>query len=169
MSKTTASILCAFSMASPFLINILFSTPKPIPTIIAVGVAKPKAQGQAITKTDTALIIALSIFPEEKNHKRILEGIKKGKKLEPSTGKIMDLKILESISQEVSPSSDMAYQDALIIAMKAEKEAYILYTKLAEAAENEEIKTLLLQLAQEEAKHKLRFEMEYDEYVLKEN
>jgi hypothetical protein len=33
-----------------------FSAPLPTPTIIAVGVAKPKAQGQAIISTETAFI-----------------------------------------------------------------------------------------------------------------
>ena len=31
-----------------------FSAARPVPTIIDVGVAKPSAQGQAITKTDIA-------------------------------------------------------------------------------------------------------------------
>jgi rubrerythrin len=53
--------------------------------------------------------------------------------------------------------------------MKSEKNAYILYNNLAEAAPNAAIKTLFLSLAQEEAKHKLRFEVEYDEYVLADN
>jgi len=31
------------------------------------------------------------------------------------------------------------------------------------------MKALFLSLAQEESKHKLRFEVEYDEYILREN
>jgi rubrerythrin len=53
--------------------------------------------------------------------------------------------------------------------MKAEKAAYTLYNSLAEATDNGELKKLFLMLAQEEAKHKLRFEVEYDEVVLAEN
>ena len=45
------STLCAISRASAFFIKIPFSAPLPVPTIIAVGVAKPIAQGQAIIKT----------------------------------------------------------------------------------------------------------------------
>ena len=63
----------------------------------------------------------------------------------------------------------MTYQDALILAMKKEKYAFKLYTNLADYAKAENLKNIFLMLAQEEAKHKLRFEIEYDEFVLKEN
>ena len=69
----------------------------------------------------------------------------------------------------VKPSPDMTYQDALILAMKKEKYAFKLYTNLADYAKAENLKNIFLMLAQEEAKHKLRFEIEYDEFVLKEN
>jgi hypothetical protein len=42
-----------FSKASAFFIKIHFCADFPIQTIIAVGVASHKAQGQAITKTVT--------------------------------------------------------------------------------------------------------------------
>ncbi len=51
LSNTTAESLWAVSKASPLLIKTPFSAPFPTPTIIAVGVAKPIAQGQAIIKT----------------------------------------------------------------------------------------------------------------------
>ena len=41
-------------MATPSRIKIPFSAPSPVPTIKAVGVASPRAQGQAITKTAMA-------------------------------------------------------------------------------------------------------------------
>ena len=63
----------------------------------------------------------------------------------------------------------MDYQDALIAAMKAEKAAYRLYTDLASATDNADLQGLFKNLAQEEAKHKLRFEVEYDDHILKEN
>ena len=54
LSKTIAVKLLAASRISPFLIKIPFLAPRPVPTIKAVGVANPKAQGQAITITETA-------------------------------------------------------------------------------------------------------------------
>jgi rubrerythrin len=61
---------------------------------------------------------------------------------------------------EVRP--DMSYSDILILAMKKEDVSVKLYTDMAKIAQNEEMKDMFLQLAQEETEHKLRFEMEYD-------
>jgi rubrerythrin len=63
----------------------------------------------------------------------------------------------------------MTYQDALILAMKKEKAAFRMYSALADKATDPDLKTLFYRLAMEESKHKLRFELEYDEYILKEN
>jgi len=113
--------------------------------------------------------IFLEFSKEELGHKAILEGIKKGGDLQALQEQILDLKILEGLHAGDVPADAIDYQQALIIAMKAEKEAYILYTSLAEIARDEKARGVLYRLAQEEAKHKLRFEMEYDEMILKEN
>ena len=63
----------------------------------------------------------------------------------------------------------MDYQSALILAMKKEKAAFRLYTDLAASTEDEGIRDLFQGLAQEEAKHKLRFEVEYDDDFLRDN
>lgn len=106
---------------------------------------------------------------EEKGHKAKLEGIKAGHLMKPYETKVMDLKIGDYLtSAEVS--KDMDYQDALILAMEAEKKAFLLYSDLAESCgDDANLKEMFLSLAQEEAKHKLRFEIEYDEFVLTEN
>lgn len=108
---------------------------------------------------------------EEMGHKRKLEGVKEGKGMVSSAKRVMDLKIGEHLV-EVDLSEgvgEIDYQQALILAMKAEKAAFKLYNDLAEAADKDEMKQLFLSLAQEEAKHKLRFELEYDDYALREN
>ena len=81
---------------------------------------------------------------------------------------VADMKISDYVVTEES-GPDMDYQDALILAMKQEKVAFRLYLDLAEQVDNEDQKALFLSLAQEEAKHKLRFEIEYDDFVLNEN
>ena len=58
---------------------------------------------------------------------------------------------------------------ALILAMKKEKVAFKLYTDLAAAVSSADLKNTFLSLAQEEAKHKLRFEVEYDNEIMGEN
>ncbi len=70
---------------------------------------------------------------------------------------------------DVEEEPEMNYQEALILAMKKEKKAFQLYMDLHEAADNENAKNIFIILAQEEAKHKLRLEIEYDEYILKED
>jgi len=99
---------------------------------------------------------------EEKGHKQKLMAVKAGKTLQ-SAGKIVkDMKIAD-YTVDIEPNPNMDYQDALLLAMKKEKAAFKLYSDLAAATENQDVKTVLLGLAQEEAKHKLRFEIEYDD------
>ncbi len=53
LSKTMALTFFVSSKLSASLIKIPFSAPFPTPTIMAVGVANPRAQGHAITNTVT--------------------------------------------------------------------------------------------------------------------
>lgn len=105
---------------------------------------------------------------EEAGHKSKLQAVKEGKLMIKSEKKVMDLKIGDHL-EEVDLDATIDYQDALILAMKAEKNAYILYNDLAGSTNDENLSAMFYSLAQEEAKHKLRFEVEYDEYVLREN
>ena len=105
---------------------------------------------------------------EEDGHKLKLLGIKSGGGFKARLEKILDLKIGDYLG-EVKPSACSDYQRALIVAMHKEKAAFKLYNDLAEATEDPELKKVMLSLAQEEAKHKLRFEVEYDENILREN
>ncbi len=112
--------------------------------------------------------IFLDFAREERGHKAKLLAIKEGRKLLPAKERILDLKIGDYLVEE-APNAVEDYQGALVVAMKAEKKAFQLYTDLAEATDDEELREILLGLAQEEAKHKLRFEIEYDDHVLREN
>lgn len=105
---------------------------------------------------------------EEMKHKAKLLVIKENGQFNVSAEKIMDLKIADYVVTAL-PSSNMSYQEALMLAMSKEKAAFKLYMGLSERAPNTELKSLFLMLAQEESKHKLRFEIEYDEHILKEN
>ena len=53
LSKHTTVTSCAISSGWPPLIKMPSFAPTPVPTITAVGVAKPKAHGHAMTKTVT--------------------------------------------------------------------------------------------------------------------
>lgn len=105
---------------------------------------------------------------EESGHKAKLQAVKKGQLLLSAKEKVLDLKMSDYLVPGEA-SGDMDYQEALIIAMKKEKAAFKLYTNLAERVGDAKLQAMFLGLAQEEAKHKLRFEVEYDEIILKEN
>ena len=110
----------------------------------------------------------LSFAQEERGHKIKLENVKAGKIVIGSTDKIQDLKIAD-YANDVEITDNSSYQDILMFAMKQEKQAFRLYTDLADRSESDEIKNFFLALAHEEANHKLRFEIEYDEHVLRDN
>jgi len=119
-------------------------------------------------KTEDMRIVFTSFAQEEIGHKARLTQIKNEGtyKAEPKT--IADLKISDYVA-EVEVKPDMTYAEALVVAMGKEKAAFKLYYDLAKMASNEEMRNIFISLAQEESKHKLRFEIEYDEYVLREN
>ncbi len=105
---------------------------------------------------------------EEMGHKAKLQEMKQSKWAITADEDVPDLKMADYVV-DVEPGPDMSYKDALVVAMKREKAAYRLYLDLAAVAEAEELTETFLWLAQEEAKHKLRFEIEYDDEVLKDN
>jgi len=57
---------------------------------------------------------------------------------------------------------DMDYKDMLIMAMQKEESSFRLYVDLAARVTSEDARETLLALAEEEVKHKLRFETEYE-------
>jgi hypothetical protein len=105
---------------------------------------------------------------EEVGHKAKIQAVKDGQKLKLIERKVLDLKLGDYLV-DVEPTPGMDYRSALVVAMKREKAAFRLYSDMAEQVAEEELRILFLLLAQEEAKHKLRFEVEYDEHVLTEN
>lgn len=106
---------------------------------------------------------------EEMSHKAKLQKVKEGKLMLSSQQKVMNLKIAETVEDTRFAEGEFDFQQALIAAMQSEKASFKLYTDLAEAADKKEIKEVFESLAIEEAKHKLRFEIEYDDTVLAEN
>lgn len=103
---------------------------------------------------------------EEQKHRRILEGVERKDVSEYKLEKIPNLKIVDYVEEEEF-SPDMDYASALRLAMKREEHSVKLYNHMAEGTDDPELKRLFSVLAQEETKHKLRLETEYDENVLK--
>ncbi len=107
----------------------------------------------------------LEFAKEEGRHRARLMKIKQGEMPAVTIEKVQDLQITETL---VAPefSEKMTYPEILAYAMKAEKAAFLLYTNLAEMTDDAALSEVFSSLAQEEAKHKLRFEIEYDDHVL---
>jgi rubrerythrin len=112
-----------------------------------------------VSKADLRRIIN-GFAVDELQHSIRLQAIKAGETtfLED---RVASLGVAESV-KEIEPHPEMTYKDLLIVAMTEEKTAFRLYTNLASVATGAEIRDTLLGLAQEEAQHKLRLEIEYD-------
>lgn len=118
---------------------------------------------------DKSMKITFAHFAkEEKAHKARLIKVKKEGLYEEVHEDVIDLKISDYLVAVVS-SDKMSYQEALILAMKREKAAFKLYMKLASIAPTKDLEIIFKNLANEEAKHKLSFELEYDEFIYREN
>jgi rubrerythrin len=113
-------------------------------------------------------VVFTEFAAEEMKHKSRLTAIKDNQSFVLEEEKVKDLRIADYLTNVVA-SSQMTYADALVLAMKKEKDAFRLYMMLSQVAEDSRMKEIFLSLAQEEAKHKLRFEIEYDEFILREN
>jgi rubrerythrin len=110
----------------------------------------------------------LEMAAQERGHEAKLRGLNVGKFLETAQKPVPSLDIAEYVvAGELHPG--MNYPELLSLAMQREKAAYRLYTDLARITPDPEARALLKALAQEEARHKLAFEIEYDTNVLQEN
>jgi rubrerythrin len=107
----------------------------------------------------------LEFAKEEEGHRRHLESIKAGELPALTIQQVQDLGIADHLVER-EPTTAMTYAEGLIIAIKAEQAAQELYTGLAEATDDPNLAAVFAALASEEARHKHRFEVEYDEVVL---
>lgn len=119
-------------------------------------------------RTEEMKAVFTEFAEEEIKHKIKILKVKEEGIMTLSSEKVMDLQISDYTVHK-APTPDMTYEEALILAMSKEKAAFKLYTKLASKTDVSEVRELFLSLATEESKHKLRFEIEYDEFVLREN
>jgi rubrerythrin len=106
----------------------------------------------------------LDFSKEEQKHKERLLEVKAQGFTDVSEEQVADLNVEATVGEpEVDPN--MTYAEVLRFAMKAEKAAFKMYTGLAALAPPSLVGVFQM-LALEEAKHKLRFEIEYEDHVL---
>lgn len=112
--------------------------------------------------------IILSISNDENKHKERLLNIQQSGQFYLDEKKI-NLFNKEDFFVDISKVEDLSIKDMFLLAMKKEKVAFKLYSTLSAKVDDQLLKLLFETMAQEESKHKLRFEFEYDEVVKKEN
>ena len=105
---------------------------------------------------------------EEVKHTALLEEIASGQSEVMVLHPVPDLKISDYLVDEPI-SAESHFQEILIFAAKKEAHALALYSVLQDHAVNPEHRRLFEFLAQEEKRHKLRLEQEYERHVLEED
>jgi len=118
-----------------------------------------------IARDEAAKKLLADLQQDEKNHKKILQGLTKAKIRASATKDVKDLMISDYLVEEpLTP--EMNFQDLLIFAAKKEKKAAELYSDLAKKSLTKKQKALFEFLAKQEKAHKLRLELEYEKHVL---
>jgi rubrerythrin len=121
----------------------------------------------AHVSTDPELCQLLESFADQElEHQKKLARIKQGHfKMLDGDMPVLDLGIAD-MAPDVEPYPDMSMSEALILAMNKEKYAYRLYLQLAEKVGNPELKAIFMGLANEEANHKVRVEIAFDDHLM---
>jgi rubrerythrin len=97
---------------------------------------------------------------EEIQHRKKLKAVKAGRGI-LGREDVGDLGLAETL-EDVQPHPDMDFRELLVFAIKKENVSQGLYTRLASIFSEPELQNTFLKLAEEEADHKRRFEMEYE-------
>ncbi|HOH97241.1 MAG TPA: ferritin family protein [Candidatus Cloacimonadota bacterium] len=100
----------------------------------------------------------------ERGHIVVIENIRKQGVSPEDIQKTPNLKISEYLTVDAD-QLDLTYQNILIKAMKREEASFQLYSEMSQKFPSAEIALLFRRLAADEAKHKLRFEQLYDEFI----
>lgn len=116
-------------------------------------------------KTPGLKELLLELQKDEQNHKMLLQDMTKARIGSHEIENVIDLKISDYLVEEPS-STDMTFQDILIIAAKKEQKAVELYTYMGKQAKTQELKKVFEFLIEQEKSHKLKLESEYEKRVL---
>ncbi len=121
----------------------------------------------AHVSTDPDLCQLLESFADQElQHQKKLARVKQGHfKMLDGDMPVLDLGIADR-APDVEPYPDMSLSEGLVLAMNKEKQAYRMYLQLAEKVDNSELKAIFMGLANEEANHKVRVEIEFDDHLM---
>jgi rubrerythrin len=117
--------------------------------------------------------LILEFAKEELEHKAKLEMelMKRGKVIGEvekayEARELDDFEIADYIVDADEPMH-MEYEDLLLLGMKKEKASFRLYVELAAIVKDDQLRETLFSLAEEEARHKVQLEIDYDDFVAK--
>ncbi len=119
-----------------------------------------------VAKYSGAKELFAELAEEEEEHRKLLERVSAEKTYPEKLDPVLDLRISDYLI-DVQCQPDSSYADILRLVMKNEEHSVKLYKDLKESCVEQDLKRLFQFLANEEAKHKLKFETIYDEEVLK--
>lgn len=105
---------------------------------------------------------------EETKHERQLLDVKAGGSFRGNGRAVPDLKLADAFV-DVAPSPRMTYQEALLLAIRREKDARALYVALAGSGVDAALARIFSGLADMELRHKLRLESIYDDAFMRED
>jgi rubrerythrin len=100
----------------------------------------------------------MELADEESGHKVLLEGYLSNEMKDMKFSDEKDYKVAETVEAPQTLSTDMAFKDAIALAMKKEQEAMEMYQQFADASEGAKQKETFLELAKMEKGHKVRLE-----------
>ena len=100
----------------------------------------------------------MELADEESGHKVLLEGYLSNEMKDMKFSDEKDYKVAETVEAPQALSTDMAFKDAIALAMKKEQEAMEMYQLFADASEEDKQKETFLELAKMEKGHKVRLE-----------
>lgn len=100
----------------------------------------------------------------ERRHKMKFQDLKESKTHLCITADAPEIEIRDDLPR-LSPSPHKSCQGAIGLAIKKETIAAILYTKLAEVVNDENIRNMLWAIAEEERRHKHHFDTEYEKCI----
>jgi len=78
--------------------------------------------------------------------------------------RVRDLRVDRYMAEVDYSNPNPSYEEALAMAMAKEKATFLFYWDLSQSAEPKELRNIFHLLALEEAKQKLKFEIEFDEH-----
>jgi rubrerythrin len=106
---------------------------------------------------------------EKLKQREHLEEVKRAGVLRVLPRNVYNLQIADFVTAGVRPGEDTDTREALIFAIRVERDTLRLYTDLSDQAGDTQIQNLFLALAQEQAQHLLKIETEYEDHIFAQN